>query len=245
MAIMGEKEKYGSGFRRLERVKVSTLKLLNYNPKARTEASALRALREDIEKNGLLVPIHVNGGTNEVEDGNRRYTVASDLGIAEVVAYVYYGCSKAELKSLYVRLNELTRPFSGPNKLEAELRGGGNGFTTSPVLKALRALLSKEEVEEIVLDYKIGPSSYKLALQAGRFIGEMGEPRIRQILLWLVRQRQHSVLKKVLHPLYSDGAGGGVSKTAKKIREAIDGNYPLYASKRNAKKLVKKQDKAA
>ena len=57
-----------------------------FNPKSRTEQSALKTLRESMELRGFLpeFPIIVGNDNVTIGDGHRRYTVAKSLGMEKV-----------------------------------------------------------------------------------------------------------------------------------------------------------------
>lgn len=65
---------------------INDLNMGAFNPKSRTEQSALKTLRESMELRGFLpeFPIIVGNDEKTIGDGHRRYTVAKQLGLDRV-----------------------------------------------------------------------------------------------------------------------------------------------------------------
>lgn len=86
----------------------------------RTDDVKLKALKDEIESDGILKrPIVVDEKTNVVLDGHHRIEALRLLGCSKIpVCYVNYECEKIGVKSTYKDL-EITKP----KVVEAALRG--------------------------------------------------------------------------------------------------------------------------
>lgn len=225
----GEFEKFGSGKRRLEMVKVSGLKRFKYNDDTRTNPAGLQLLKEDILANGVLSLLHVDGDTMETIDGNRRRTILQDMiegTVTEVRAMVYFGLTKLEKDELYASLNEPTRRFSGPNKFASMYLGLNKKVfkATGAKFKKMESLFTDSEMRELIEEHNMGPDALSVAKRAGKYIGKGTTDKVlSKIVLWMYRQHQYLALKKAINP------HTGVSSS--KIINAIDGNRAIWPRK--------------
>ena len=66
-------------------------------------------LREDIEKNGIVVPILVNKKRDTILDGRNRWMIATELGISKDVPYDVFQGSDDDVPAEILRLNVFRR----------------------------------------------------------------------------------------------------------------------------------------
>ena len=145
-------------------VLISKLKFNPMNPVIRTDTThnGFKSLKNNIQKNGLLVPIII-ASNNMIIDGNRRVTALKDLGVKKVVVIQHNSTSHKTFDHLFVACHSDTMKINCCQELERYLLGAQIRSTTMYAIKGLEAVGGKKTLRQIVNVHK-SPISFFIPL---------------------------------------------------------------------------------
>lgn len=180
----------------VKRIKLSDVKLAEYNPKARSDPrGSPRHLSKSIAKVGLLYPILV-ARNNDLIDGHRRIAAAKILGWDDIPALVAAVESREEA---YAEVNNNAEMFSGNDVLNIWLK---NPLAVSKTV--VRKMERSEEVIGRTMMVRIAKKGmslriFTLALSITKYVGQDEDVRFtRRTVSWLMKHRNVGIVREYL-----------------------------------------------
>lgn len=212
-------------------IAVSKIEGSKFNPPQRTSASALVALKEDIQRRGILSPVHVipgdDGGPYVLIDGHRRVSVARDIGLTHVEACVHEDVSLDDAVHLWSSLNRTSRSINGKEWLGMWWLAGPKSEKSLPPIirsqiKECMVIFGGRDGVKILIEKNQSPAIVHAIHMTHKLI--TSKPSLRElesdertIGLWLIKHRASGFI----HGTFSRAGAvpfGVIKKLAKRIK---------------------------
>lgn len=164
-------------------VSADEIRTATFQPVSRTLPPALRKLKINIQREGIINALVVSADDGCLADGHRRLAVAKALGLTAVPVKVRKGSSA----DLFRMLNQDTKPITA----KAWHESVALGLPTEAVperegkyITRMIEVLGWEDYQVIALE---GTTSfiYKVAEMIARYVGESNDDFLRQTIHWL------------------------------------------------------------
>lgn len=165
-----------------------------FNPAARTDTRATRALMADIRGRGILVPLIV-GRDNILADGHRRLACAKALGIQRVPVVRY----DAPAEELYT-INTTARPLRTSDWFAAYAQGlapGSVNNKTARDILEIERLIGNDAARAMAARGR-SPHILTWARRAAIYCNDPTDEFVREALRWLDECNQQFALRKAL-----------------------------------------------
>lgn len=168
----------------VEMVSPDVLKFAPFNPPVRTTTRSIQKLKKEIEKAGKIISPIIITQDNYIADGNRRVTIAKELGYPLVPAIR----EEQNLADLWSILNGGNMPINRKNWMQA-VRGGMEmdcvPDSDRKVLEDLIRVMGKKKFEEIV-DAGRGPTIIVVAQYVANYCGDSSDKFVRKVVNWFI-----------------------------------------------------------
>ena len=177
---------------------LTQLKANSKNPSIRTQKNpAWKQLRHSIKNNGMYTPILV-AGNNVVIDGNRRLSVARDLGEKYIQCVRLNSTSHKDFDDIFVRCHEDTMAISACQQLERYLKGAKVSKFLETVIGVLEKVGGKRLLKRIV-NLNKSPFSYYIGLSMySKYTGKKDIATMKQVMYWMMNVGSAYKLKSLI-----------------------------------------------
>lgn len=205
------------------RISPLSLKPYRSNPDSRTEYQAVSQLKKEINQHGILSPLHVTH-QYEIGDGNRRWKIASELGLTDVPVIIYPEGITAD--QLFIYLNNGTRPVGKRDKYQAALKGSPPATKQiQEYVTCVKSALSPDEFTAM-MSAKDGGGTHiiDVAMKVmqycpGDHLGRTKTDRVwlsffREVLLWLTDAKLALSATGVRDMMHNRGSYGHINGTS-------------------------------
>lgn len=208
----------------IKRVKLASIKVASFNPEERSDPQGkdLGKLQKSIETHGLFYPVLVDKKNNLI-DGHRRLTAASNLGWEEIPAIVVEG--DADHAEIYANVNYTAKYLSGNETLRVWLK---NPMAVSPAsartLARYEEMVGRPLIERIA---KAGMATKALgqAVSIASYVDRAGDVRfIRKTVSWLIKHRGSKLVTAYMRLQQSPAALYKAIESGKELK-------PVFRSK--------------
>lgn len=207
------------------------LNAAKFNPDCRTTPSAIASLKSDIQKNGVMVPLHVVAADDGyiVVDGHRRHGTATVLGIEQLDCIVH-DVPISKIPELWASLNK-ARPINAREWMIAWYKSDGAIEKAMPpshlrnIREAMKIFGGRPGIAYLI-EQGVGASCWRTIRKLHERLAEVkldvDLPAIKQVGMWLVKHRGVYLIIGTLE------ANKGMGSTAlRKIAVKIQSDRPI------------------
>ena len=182
-------------------IEISKIKESKYNPTLRTDRSngKYKALRKNIEINGLIVPVITDRGLNLV-DGHRRLNCMKDLGIRTIPAFINRNITSKNYDNMFVAANDDTMAISAAQETERYLNGAS--VISKKVLRAIEALekIGGRSVIKRIAGMNNSPNTYLIGVgMYCNYTNKKTRKDQRKALYWMLNVGSGYKLKSAIY----------------------------------------------
>jgi hypothetical protein len=217
---------------------VGTLNPVAFNPPTRTAPKAISRLQEEIEKHGILAPIHIlhrpPEHVNTIVDGHRRTACAQVLKQKTVPCVIH---TKGEAADIWATLNRVPTKVSGYDWMVAYVLSGYKAVPSQSTLALIR------EAAEIfggitglkyLIKHEVSP---KVVTNINIIFNHMVDRKLSprptrlQIGQWMIKHRMQNPAYEMVRACTREGSRRNLTPTLKRIAKAILSDKSLTAKK--------------
>tara|TARA_Y100000310_G_C20633912_1_gene790156 strand:+ start:33 stop:707 length:675 start_codon:yes stop_codon:yes gene_type:complete len=166
---------------------MTKVKPSKFNPTVRTDKNSTKykALRKNIETNGLIVPIVLSKNLTII-DGHRRFYCLKDLGIKKVPATIHETVTNRNYDKMFVAANENSMTITAAQEVERYLNGAAISEKTKKVIKELETIGGRKFIKRIASAHK-SPLTYFIALnQFKSYTKKTTRLMARKVVYWML-----------------------------------------------------------
>ena len=163
------------------------VKQSKFNPTVRTDKTSAKykALKKNIETNGLIVPIVLSKNLTII-DGHRRFNCLKDLGVTKVPAIVHDTVTTRNYDKMFVAANEDSMTITAAQEAERYLQGASISKRTETIIKELEAIGGRPFIKRIVAEHK-SPTTFYIAInQFKSYTKKTTRMMLRKVVYWML-----------------------------------------------------------
>ena len=178
---------------------MTKVKPSKFNPTIRTDKNSAKykALRKNIETNGLITPIVLSKNFTII-DGHRRFNCLSDLGAKKVPAIIHETVTNRNYDKMFVAANENSMTITAAQEVERYLNGAAISAKTKKVIKELEAIGGRKFINRIAADHK-SPTTYYIAINQFRsYTKKTTRLMARKVVYWMLNVGSAYKLKSAI-----------------------------------------------
>ena len=199
---------------KLENVSPSRLVVAKYNPKIRTEKGKMNKLFGSIKKNGIVIPLLVDGSMNVI-DGHRRLACAKNLKLKTVPVIISKSSTKKD--ELYETINTSSRKLSASELIFVSVNGGTVSPSAQKQISRLKEIVGYTELKKLGEKY-VSISILNMGEKIGRHCMDKSNTFVKKSIMWVIKYRQTYRVRRAMED--------GISK--EKLKNIILNNKPLH-----------------